>query len=58
MIQKLDKHLIRQICSQQVVIDLAGIVKELVENSLDAGATNIDIKLTENGADSIEVSGK
>ncbi|KAH6567060.1 hypothetical protein BASA50_001379 [Batrachochytrium salamandrivorans] len=56
MIRSLDRQLVRQICSQQVVIDLAGIVKELVENSLDAGATSIDVKLIESGAEGVEVS--
>jgi len=32
---------IHQICSGQVVLDLATAVKELIENSLDAGADNI-----------------
>jgi DNA mismatch repair protein PMS2 len=49
--------ILSQICSGQVILDLAICVKELVENSLDAGATNIEIKLTEYGLESIEVSG-
>jgi len=40
-IKKIDKTSIIQICSSQVVIDLKSAVKELIENSLDAGAKNI-----------------
>jgi DNA mismatch repair protein PMS2 len=46
-IKKIDKTSIIQICSSQVVIDLKSAVKELIENSLDAGAKNIG-KLFEN----------
>ena len=44
MIQKIDPGSILKICSSQVVIDLSSAVKELLENSLDAGATQIDVK--------------
>ncbi|NWW43931.1 PMS2 endonuclease, partial [Pedionomus torquatus] len=47
---------VHRICSGQVVLSLGTAVKELVENSLDAGATNIDIKLKDHGAELIEVS--
>lgn len=39
-----------------MVLDLAIAVKELVENSLDSGATVIDIKLTDYGKTCISVS--
>ncbi len=56
VIKALDESSIHRLCSSQVVVDLATAVKELVENSLDAGATVIEIKLKEMGIDSIEVS--
>ena len=40
-IKRIDKSSIIQMCSSQVIIDLKSAVKELVENSLDAGAKNI-----------------
>ncbi|PQE14155.1 dna mismatch repair protein [Rutstroemia sp. NJR-2017a BVV2] len=41
--------------SGQVIVDLCSVVKELVENSLDAGATNIDVRFKNQGLDAIEV---
>ncbi|XP_030610328.1 mismatch repair endonuclease PMS2 [Archocentrus centrarchus] len=55
-IKAIDKHSVHQICSGQVVLTLATAVKELVENSIDAGATNIDVKLKECGAEQVEVA--
>uniref|UniRef100_A0A7N9AWV9 Mismatch repair endonuclease PMS2 n=1 Tax=Mastacembelus armatus TaxID=205130 RepID=A0A7N9AWV9_9TELE len=55
-IKAIDKHSVHQICSGQVVLSLATAVKELVENSIDAGATNIDVKLKDYGAEQVEVS--
>ncbi|XP_076756903.1 mismatch repair endonuclease PMS2 [Xylocopa sonorina] len=54
-INAINKRTIHQICSGQVVLDLATAVKELVENSLDSGATLIDIKLKDYGKSAISV---
>ena len=40
-IKAIDRTSIHRITSGQVVIDLQTAVKELVENSIDAGATNV-----------------
>ena len=54
-IQVIDKRSVHQLCSGQVILSLVTAVKELVENSIDAGATNVEIKLKEFGIESIEV---
>ncbi|RAL13761.1 Serinc-domain-containing protein [Aspergillus homomorphus CBS 101889] len=46
---------VHQIQSGQVITDLCSVAKELVENSLDAGATSIEIRFKNNGLDLIEV---
>ncbi|KAI0776511.1 hypothetical protein BD413DRAFT_602116 [Trametes elegans] len=54
-IKPLDRSSIHSITSGQVVVDLQTAVKELVENSLDAGATSIDVRFKHYGLDSFEV---
>ena len=54
-VKPIDKQSVLKICSGQVVVTLATAVKELVENSLDAGATNIEVRIKNWGADSLEV---
>ncbi|XP_058810280.1 mismatch repair endonuclease PMS2 isoform X2 [Phymastichus coffea] len=54
-ISAIDKKSVHRICSGQVVLDLAIAVKELVENSIDSGATSIEIKLIDYGKTCITV---
>ncbi|KAJ7607775.1 hypothetical protein DFH06DRAFT_1066494 [Mycena polygramma] len=54
-IKPIDKTSIHRITSGQVVIDLQTAVKELVENSLDAGANNLEVRFKQYGLSAIEV---
>ncbi|XP_002004786.4 mismatch repair endonuclease PMS2 [Drosophila mojavensis] len=54
-IKAIAKDTVHKICSGQVVLSLAVAIKELVENSIDAGATLIEIKLKEQGLQGVEV---
>ena len=70
-IRPIDRGVVHQICSgqvcyrsgwhpshpplDQVVLTLATAVKELLENSIDAGATAVDIRLVEHGSALVEV---
>ncbi|KIM43925.1 hypothetical protein M413DRAFT_371356 [Hebeloma cylindrosporum] len=54
-IKAIDKSSIHRITSGQVVVDLQTAVKELLENSVDAGATNVEVRFKNFGLTSIEV---
>lgn len=54
-IKAIESHSVHQIQSGQVIVDLNSVVKELVENGIDAGATSIEVRFKNHGLDSIEI---
>jgi DNA mismatch repair protein MutL len=55
-IQVMDEVLANKIAAGEVVEKTMNVVKELVENSIDANSNEITIKLTDSGVKEIEVS--
>lgn len=55
-IRVLDEHTINKIAAGEVIENPASVIKELVENSIDAGATNISIEIKGGGRQLIRVT--
>ena len=55
IVKQLDEILANKIAAGEVVERCSSVVKELVENSIDAGSTEIRVELIESGVKSIKV---
>ncbi|MBE5817221.1 MAG: DNA mismatch repair endonuclease MutL [Clostridiales bacterium] len=55
-IKELDSHVINMIAAGEVVENPASVVKELIENSIDAGANRISIEFKRGGLESITIT--
>ena len=55
-IRQLDAHLTNMIAAGEVVERPMGVIKELVENAIDAKATRIEIQIAQGGIESMEVT--
>jgi DNA mismatch repair ATPase MutL len=55
MITKLDHNTVQRLSSGQLILDIPSTLKELIENAIDAKATQIDITIEDDGLTSITV---
>ena len=55
-IKKLDQEIISKIAAGEVIENPSSVIKELIDNSIDAGSLKIEIEIKNGGKDYIRVS--
>ena len=55
-IRQLSSHVVNKIAAGEVIERPASVVKELVENSVDSGATRIDVAIEQGGVELVRVT--